>query len=77
MNFNYQWEEPERMPPKQFFDLKRLTREKGIDRETVERWLEKNPPPEDYTGTRYSWAHLEMPIPRGILGNVFYWFSLV
>ena len=26
-------------------------------------WLAENPPPDDWKGSKWEWAHLEMPIP--------------
>lgn len=34
---------------------------KSRDRDRVQEWLRDNPPPDDWAGTRLSWAHTEMP----------------
>ena len=37
--------------------------------EHAEEWLKRNPPPADWTDSRWAWAYTEMPIlPKTVLG---------
>lgn len=46
----------------------KLLEEQGL-LHAAERWLKKNPPPEDWTDSRWVWAYTEMPIlPKTVLG---------
>ena len=48
--------------------------EKFFD-ENWQQWVDKNPPPEKWIGTKKEWAEFEMPC-IGFLGRALFWFSM-
>jgi hypothetical protein len=39
--------------------------------ERADEWLKTNPPPADWTGSRWAWAYTEMPVlPKTVIEEI-------